>query len=121
MEQTSFNSFIAYVTEIVDADTFDVEIELGFNITFKTRIRVEGFDAPETWRPDTKEELEHGKEATQRAKKLLENKKVTLITNQITGYYGRYLADVYIDNIDYSEIMINENYSKRDVYEEKET
>jgi micrococcal nuclease len=50
----------AEVLRVVDADTFDLLVDVGFSITLKERFRLNGVDAPESWRPKTKAEGEHG-------------------------------------------------------------
>jgi len=104
----------AIITNIVDADIFDAEVDLGFNIKVNHRFRIRNFDAPETWRPRNKKE--HGLQATNRAKKLLENKQVILISYKL-GIYGRYIANIIIPpEINYAELMIKEGFSKREEY-----
>ena len=50
------------ITRVVDGDTVDAEIDLGFDIIFKSRIRLYGIDTPES-RTSNKDEKARGKRA----------------------------------------------------------
>jgi micrococcal nuclease len=50
------------VTKVVDGDTIDVEIDLGFSISFSSRVRLAGIDTPES-RTTNKEEKVLGLES----------------------------------------------------------
>ncbi len=109
------------VIKVVDGDTMDVMIpvDVGFNITtiIKQRLRINNLDTPETYRPSCKEERDHGNDAKFRAKQLLLDKYVDIVTYK-TGKYGRYIADIILgDGSDYAITMINEGYQKRGSYE----
>jgi micrococcal nuclease len=106
----------AEVTNIVDADTFDATVDLGFFIKVKHRFRVRDYDAPETWRPTCNAELEHGKRATEFAKTLL-NKPIKIKSYGI-GIYGRFSADIILsDGRDFVSVMKEHKFSKLDNYE----
>ena len=106
----------AEVTRIVDADTFDAVVDLGFFIKITLRFRVRNYDAPETWRPRNNAELEHGKRATEYAKTLL-NKPIRIKSFGI-GIYGRFSADVTLfDGRDYVAVMKDFGFSKLDNYD----
>ena len=97
-------TYRAKVYNIVDGDTIDVEIDLGFKIYTKQRIRLNRIDTPERG--------ENGfKEATNRLKELILDKEVTLITNKISKW-GYYLGDIYLNDQDINQIMLNENLAK---------
>lgn len=113
------------IIRVVDGDTADISIELGFGITKMERFRLiaanhKYFDTPETWRPKTNSEREHGEEAKNRAIELLENKIVTLHSIKKGKY--RFLAEIKIDIddniIDYGDTMISEGFQKKDKYED---
>lgn len=110
-------TYKAIVTNIVDGDTFDAKVSLGFSITVNHRFRVIGIDTPETYRPKCLSEKEHGLKATERAKELLLNKEVILQSEKVVGIYGRYGAKVTLeDGRDFAEIMISEGLQKLDSY-----
>jgi micrococcal nuclease len=93
----------AKVINIVDGDTFDAEVDLGFNLKFKERFRVLGIDAPEKFRPTRYA----GLKSKQYLVDNLLNKNVVLVSNRMDGY-RRYLADVYITNEDGSQSKLAE-------------
>ena len=101
----------AKLDRVVDGDTVDALIDVGFNIWFKKRIRFKGVD---TWESRTRnlEEKKKGLAAKARTKELLE--KVSSksgyfrIKSYGTGKYGRVLADIFIKDKDGKTIFINE-------------
>lgn len=113
-------TYKATVERVVDGDTIDCIVHLGFNATVTQRFRIYSedhayFDTPETWRPSTEEEKEHGTEATLRAKELIEGQKIVLKSIKKGKY--RFLAEVYLgDGRNYADIMIEEGYQKREKY-----
>jgi len=110
------HEYKCFVKRVVDGDTFVGIVDLGFRMTTEQRFRVANIDTPESWRPTTESEREHGNAAKQRAKELLEGKTVNIRTNK-TGRYNRWIADVSLDdNSNYATIMINEGFQKRDTY-----
>ena len=106
----------AEIIKIIDADTFDAVVDVGFSIKVTTRFRIRNYDAPETWRPRNDSEAEHGHKATAFAKDLLKNKSVRIRTFKL-GIYGRYSADIILfDGRDYATVMKENNFSKLDEY-----
>lgn len=86
---------IKSVDKIVDGDTVDVTIDLGFDILHKTRVRLYGIDAPESRTRDL-EEKKRGLDAKERLTELilssfLEDHSLLLQTKE-KGKYGRYLG-----------------------------
>jgi micrococcal nuclease len=91
---------------VIDGDTIDVSIDLGFDVSIKQRIRLYGIDTPECRTRDL-EEKALGLAAKQRLVELLpEAFKIQTIFNK-RGKYGRVLGILLVtrDNID---ININE-------------
>lgn len=99
----------AKVIKVVDGDTCDVCIDLGFDIHVKQRIRFYGIDTPET-RTRDKEEKARGLKAKQFVKDLIEDKEVELKVYK-QGKFGRYLVDVFIDGKNLNKLLIKEGYS----------
>ena len=101
----------AKLDRVVDGDTVDALIDVGFDIWFKKRIRFKGVD---TWESRTRnlEEKALGLKAKARTKELLE--KVSSksgyfrIKSYGLGKYGRVLADVFIMGKDGKQWNINE-------------
>ena len=117
--------------KIVDGDTIDVDIDLGFGVWLKKqRIRMMGIDTPESRTSDDEEKV-YGLLAKQRLTNLLADAKVLRTFQDERGKYGRILGEVvcYYAAEDRwagsSEIMIAEGHgvayhgqSKDDIAEE---
>jgi micrococcal nuclease len=87
------------VTKIVDGDTIDVVIDLGFDISFSSRVRLAGIDTPESRTRDLKEKA-LGLESKDYLKKRLEQAtNIVIRTEKVnsTEKYGRILAWLYLD------------------------
>ena len=83
------------VIKVVDGDTIDVDIDLGFNITLSNqRIRLQGVDTPESRTRDLEEKAK-GLLAKARNKELLEQG-IFKLKSFGTGKYGRVLGEVYV-------------------------
>ena len=106
----------AKVLRVVDGDTYDMEVDLGFGIKFNARFRLNGIDTPETWRPKSEAEREHGERATARVKELIEGKEATIYSYKL-GIYGRYSADVFDERGEsLAEILKREGFEKLEAY-----
>lgn len=87
------------VHAIVDGDTIDVDIDLGFNVSYFQRVRLAGIDTPES-RTTDKYEKQLGLEVKQKLKDLLSGAKTVVIRTEkpdSTEKYGRVLGWLYID------------------------
>ena len=100
---------------VVDGDTIDALIDVGFDIWVKKRIRYKGID---TWESRTRnlEEKAKGLEAKARNKELLEvvsdKPGYFRIKSYGVGKYGRVLGEIFIRDIDGNEMMINETLER---------
>lgn len=95
------------VTGVVDGDTIDVELDLGFNISYSQRVRLAGIDTPESRTKDLKEKA-LGLEVKQRLKEALSKAKVIVIRTELpdsSEKYGRILGWLFLDG---AEISVNE-------------
>lgn len=109
-------NYKATVLRVVDGDTFDAIVDLGFNITKKQRFRLKDVDTPETWRPKTEAEREHGKLATAFVKNLIEEKQV-ILTSVKAAVYSRYEAYVTIeDGSDLGTLIVDNGFQKLEFY-----
>jgi micrococcal nuclease len=100
---------------VVDGDTIDVDIDLGFDISLSKRVRMAGIDTPES-RTSDKFEKSLGLEAKEYLKKHLKDAKDILIKTELpdsSEKYGRILGWVYVDGATKSinEIMIEDGYA----------
>jgi len=106
---------IKKVTKVVDGDTIDVDIDLGFNISYAQRVRLAGIDTPESRTKDLREKA-LGLEVKDKIKKLIESAKTVIIKTELpdsTEKYGRILGWVYLDGAAKSlnEQLIEEGYA----------
>ena len=86
------------VTRVVDGDTVDVDIDLGFGMTYKKqRVRMMGIDTPES-RTRNLEEKFYGKQSKYFLESLLEDRKVQLVSHD-KGKFGRILGELFIDDM----------------------
>lgn len=107
--------YSATITRVVDGDTVDCTVDLGFNLFKKVRFRILNIDTPETYRPRNEAEKVHGLAATARAEELLLYQ--TLLVE--TGKFGKYrwLASIVLaDGRDYAAVMKVEGFEKRKSY-----
>ena len=92
-------TYKAKLLRVVDGDTCDAQIDLGFDVSIKKRIRFAGINAPESRTRDL-EEKARGLAAKDRVKAILaENPSFTLESTEI-GKYGRVLGKIHIDVLD---------------------
>ena len=101
---------------VVDGDTVDVDINLGFGVWLKDeRVRIIGIDTPESRTSDKIEKL-FGIVAKRKLRELLENgaKLITIEDNHgedMKGKFGRILGDFRLPNGEkVTDILIKENY-----------
>lgn len=104
---------IKKVERIIDGDTLDVEIDLGFNIIISQRVRLAGIDAPETKTKNLEEKV-NGLESKRWLEENLTTEKTMLIRTEKDDKYGRILGWIYIgeDNNPINTHMIKEGYAK---------
>ena len=115
MDKDPYIYRVKKVLKVVDGDTIDADIDLGFDISLTKRIRLAGIDTPESRTTDLKEKA-LGLEVKEWLKKRLEGAKDILIKTQLpdsTEKYGRILGKLYINNEETSlnEQMIDEGYA----------
>jgi len=87
---------------VIDGDTIDANIDLGFNISVKKRIRFVGINTPESRTRDL-EEKARGLAAKDRVKNLLENCNNITLKSHGVGKFGRCLGEIHIDMVDGQE------------------
>jgi micrococcal nuclease len=94
-----FEYYVKKVTKVVDGDTIDVDIDLGFSISFSSRVRLAGIDTPES-RTTNKEEKVLGLEVKKVLTERIANAKSIVIRTEkmdSTEKYGRILGWLYLD------------------------
>jgi micrococcal nuclease len=110
-----FEYYVKKVSKVVDGDTIDVDIDLGFDISFSSRVRLAGIDTPES-RTSDKAEKSLGLESKAYLKNAIDAAKTVVIkTEKIDSSekYGRILGWVFLDGSDKSinQKMIDEGYA----------
>jgi micrococcal nuclease len=96
---------------VVDGDTIDAQIDLGFDTHKTIRIRLVGINAPESRTRDL-EEKERGLAAKARVKQLLkENKNEFILHSQGVGKYGRCLGEIYLGDSNLNDQLIQEGHA----------
>jgi micrococcal nuclease len=110
-----YEYFVEEVRNVVDGDTIDVVIDLGFDILFASRVRLAGIDTPESRTTDKAEKV-LGLEAKEYLKKQLKDAKSVVIRTEkmnSSEKYGRILGWVYINGESESinNKMINDGYA----------
>ena len=117
--KSCYNFRVTKINKVLDGDTIDVTIDLGFDLYKKERVRIAGVDTPEKRTRDL-EEKALGIDATNWLKdKLTETIKgedeLTIRTELKggVGKYGRLLGWLYVgeDTISLNEAMITEGYA----------
>ena len=97
--------------KVIDGDTIDAEIDLGFDIKVKKRIRFMGINAPESRTKDL-EEKARGLAAKDRVKQLLDGCKNITLKSHGVGKFGRCLGEIFLDMVDGSEKITLESLNE---------
>ncbi len=110
-----YEYYVRKVENVVDGDTIDVLIDLGFDILFASRVRLAGIDTPESRTRDLAEKA-LGLEAKEYLKKALKDAKSVVIKTEkmdSSEKYGRILGWVYTDGntVSLNDMMINDGYA----------
>lgn len=94
----------ATIENVVDGDTVDAFIDLGFKVCIKQRLRLAGLDTPERGQPGYLE-----------AKAFVIDKvldKVVMIRTEKVSKWGYFLADVFIDGSHLNKALLAESFAK---------
>ena len=115
MDRDPYVYRIKSITKVVDGDTIDANIDLGFDISLTKRIRLAGIDSPESRTTNLKEKA-LGLESKEWLKKSLEDAKDILIKTEkpdSTEKYGRIIGHLFINGQETSlnNQMIDEGYA----------
>jgi micrococcal nuclease len=110
-----YEYYVRKVENVVDGDTIDVLIDLGFDILFQSRVRLAGIDTPESRTKDLAEKT-LGLESKEYLKKYLKDAKSVVIKTEkmdSSEKYGRILGWVYVneDTESLNDKMINDGYA----------
>ena len=110
-----YEYYVRKVENVVDGDTIDVLIDLGFDILFQSRVRLAGIDTPESRTKDLAEKA-LGLESKEYLKKYLKDAKSVIIKTEkmnSTEKFGRILGWIYVngDTESLNDKMINDGYA----------
>ena len=117
--KSCYNFRVTKINRVIDGDTIDVTLDLGFSLTKKERVRIAGVDTPEK-RTRNLEEKELGIDATNWLKDKIKDTltgddELTIRTELVggVGKYGRLLGWLYVgdDELSLNEQMIEEGYA----------
>ena len=117
--KSCYNFRVTEIVKVLDGDTIDVLIDLGFDLFKKERVRIAGVDTPEK-RTRNLEEKELGIDATNwlkdRLESTIEGDDELLIRTELVGgvgKYGRLLGWLYVGDatVSLNEQMITEGYA----------
>lgn len=90
-------------TNVVDGDTMDVDIDVGFDFFSKQRLRLYGVDTPER-------NMDGFKEATDFVKMMVLGKEVQVTTYKKDSF-GRWLSIVRVDGVNLNDLLLEEKYA----------
>ena len=99
--------YFCKIQRVVDGDTVDISVNLGFDIWHNARVRMMGIDTPES-RTRNLEEKALGLASKARLKELLKGKKVKIVcSKEGKGKFGRILADVHTIDKEGNDVNVN--------------
>lgn len=100
-------TYSATIDRIVDGDTFDAIVDLGFRVYVKMRFRLLGIDVPERFTPD-------GQIASAYVRDLLPVGTSVLLTSHLNKQdkYGRYLATIDLGGLDLTQELLAKGYGR---------
>ena len=101
---------IKEVVKVVDGDTVDIVIDLGFDLTKKERVRLAGIDAPESRTKDL-EEKKLGLDAKEFLIRRLDDCDGLIIKTEKEGKYGRILGWLFCKEQNINKEMVSRGYA----------
>ena len=109
------------ITRVVDGDTVDADIDLGFSIIFQSRIRLYGIDTPES-RTRNLDEKARGKLASNFLKDSIQKASSVKVKTKLDkkGKFGRVLGSIIADDVDLNQEMIDKHLAVKYFGQSKE-
>jgi endonuclease YncB( thermonuclease family) len=109
--------YTAKVVSVIDGDTFDLDVYLGFSVSKRVRVRLEGVNTNEIYGVKHESiEYKQGIEQKEFVQKFLSSgQQVVLVTSEETGKYGRVIGDIEVNGKLLSESLLEQfDYLKGD-------
>ena len=107
--------YLGEVLRVIDGDTFNIRVDVGFHTFRLENIRLMGVNTPEI----RGKERPEGLKVKEYVKQLIEGKKVLIETFK-KGKYGRYVCEIYLGGKDdkqpLSENLLQKGYAKKVTY-----
>jgi micrococcal nuclease len=102
----------AICTRVVDGDTIDARVDLGFSVWLDCRIRLEGIDAPETRTKNLSEKMA-GLQTKEFLKAIMEGVGGHFVLRSHgVGKYGRCIGTIYVGGENINQKLLAEGYAK---------
>jgi len=102
--------FRGTLARVVDGDTVDVLVDLGFRISAKMRFRVAGIDTPELEGPTRS----MGQRAADRTLRFLAGAEIEIASRgEVDKYGGRWDGDLSVGGVDLAETLVREGWAQR--------
>lgn len=106
-------TYAARMTRVVDGDTYEMEIDLGFRTWIKVPVRVYRFYAPELHQPDGVTANPAGEASRDAAAALFAKAKTITVHSRKAESYQRVLADVYLDGHSIADLLVAQGQGTR--------
>jgi micrococcal nuclease len=112
-DPTDFSYRVKKVTKVVDGDTIDVTLDMGFDILYQQRVRLFGIDTPESRTRDKVEKVYGLKSKKFLQEQIKKAKRVSIKTykGDETGKFGRILGDVFLDGKSVNSLMCQKGHA----------
>ena len=102
------------VDRVIDGDTIDANIDLGFDVSVKKRIRFMGINTPESRTRDAEEKV-RGLAAKKRVEELLQDTETITVQSHGVGKFGRCLGELILTQagkeINLNKLLISEGHA----------
>jgi len=112
----------AKVVRVIDGDTIEVMIDLGFYLSIREKVRLANINAYEIklGKTTTQADKDKGLEAKAFLENMLADQEITLKTVKIRGKYGRFIANVFVDDngmvVNVNDLLIQKGYAVKAEY-----
>jgi len=110
------NEYEAEVVRIVDGDTLELRVDVGFRWSFQENFRFARLDTAEIFRPSCRAERIHGLEAARWLKDKVLGETIVINTKK-DGKYGRWLIEFTLNGENIQDTMYSLGFEKRESYE----